>query len=632
MKKPKKELIMILVLSMCVNLFAACGGQKSSSVSNLAATTEVTTDTDIPASATPAPSPTPTPTPTPPLMMLTPEQRNSINMLNYLTVLVQEIYESKNSRLYLESAYSELLNNTEPSIVDDDTLDEHTKIRNMIEKYRMSTTQRERLEFIYQQNNAQAIRSAIPNPMTVLNVVASGDPLKAIASLVYMAVDSASSYSQYKDQQELQLLKDSWALDDEEAANLHESRSSMFEYMVKVARKLPEEARGVTLSEDAVKNFVSWKNNTNLTSRIQWLESNQKTYQYFGDYWLELADSYYQNGDYSKCLQAVSKYEELDNSIFRYDGRFAQTLPFAIISAKETMQGGDLVETLKKYAELILKNTEQKDWSLRYFAARTYIDLYSISNDRSYLEKAYDVVLSNVNELYAKQLELNKTYLNDIVELKADSNAGKEEKNSIKEYNKHLKEQRKTELPPIYEPLLLNCELLGYLVDELNIDNQERERLDRILHPNVDEDLLFLCMPYDMISTFSASYDDDPEDVPLSYDGHKSKTQVLSIPAIMLPEGATVKAVANCKEKIQLDNWVVKSVDRNKSHDIFDFLVELECKTEKEVFFEDGDTIDVTITLPGGEESDYVYNYTFKAEYSSGIAGLRMISFEQVFK
>lgn len=58
---------------------------------------------------------------------LTQKQRNSINMLNYLTVLVQEINNSPNSRLFLEAAYSELINNTEPSIVDDLTLDEYEK-------------------------------------------------------------------------------------------------------------------------------------------------------------------------------------------------------------------------------------------------------------------------------------------------------------------------------------------------------------------------------------------------------------------------------------------------------------------------------------------------------------------------
>ena len=45
---------------------------------------------------------------------LTDEQANAIAMLNYITVLTQGINASKNSRLYMEEAYSSLVNNTYP--------------------------------------------------------------------------------------------------------------------------------------------------------------------------------------------------------------------------------------------------------------------------------------------------------------------------------------------------------------------------------------------------------------------------------------------------------------------------------------------------------------------------------------
>ena len=47
-----------------------------------------------------------------PTSELTQKQKNSIEMLNYLTTLSQEINNSKNSRLYLENTYSALINNT----------------------------------------------------------------------------------------------------------------------------------------------------------------------------------------------------------------------------------------------------------------------------------------------------------------------------------------------------------------------------------------------------------------------------------------------------------------------------------------------------------------------------------------
>ena len=48
---------------------------------------------------------------------LTTEQRNAIAMLNYMTVLTQETNATKNSRLFMEQAYSSLVNNTYPNAV-----------------------------------------------------------------------------------------------------------------------------------------------------------------------------------------------------------------------------------------------------------------------------------------------------------------------------------------------------------------------------------------------------------------------------------------------------------------------------------------------------------------------------------
>ena len=54
-----------------------------------------------------------------------------------------------------------------------------------------------------------------------------------------------------------------------------------------------------------------------------------------------------------------------------------------------------------------------------------------------------------------------------IQEIVAPSDATEEEKKQIQDYNKMLKEGRKVELVPLYEPLILNCDLLFALADRL---------------------------------------------------------------------------------------------------------------------------------------------------------------------
>lgn len=111
---------------------------------------------------------------------LTETQHNSINMLNHLTVLTQEINSSKNSKLYLEQAYSSIRNNYHPNAIDDRTLGELNSLLDTLENYRMVAVKRERLNYIYEQNQAQALRDAVPNPLGLLSTVQSFN----LASLV----------------------------------------------------------------------------------------------------------------------------------------------------------------------------------------------------------------------------------------------------------------------------------------------------------------------------------------------------------------------------------------------------------------------------------------------------------------
>ena len=49
-----------------------------------------------------------------------------------------------------------------------------------------------------------------------------------------------------------------------------------------------------------------------------------------------------------------------------------------------------------------------------------------------------------------------------------------------------MEEARKTELPPLYEPLVLNCDLLFALANELKIDNSEKTVINKILQTEKD--------------------------------------------------------------------------------------------------------------------------------------------------
>ena len=244
------------------------------------------------------------------------EMNNSIAMLNYMTVVNQQINDSSNSRLYMEEVYNSLINNTSPNAIDDRTQIQLGDMLNTIDQYRMIDVKRDRLQYIYEQNKAQALRDAIPNPLGLLSAVRSFSLPQLIASVTYMAIDAKSSYDSSMASAEMEYLQGGWELDDAAMNALSISRENLFDYMIDIVqdKKIPDD---YALTEDAVQKFVKCKNNPNAMRRIQFLESNKSTYERFGEYWLVLAESYYSNGDYAKCLEAIQTYEKIQAKIFR---------------------------------------------------------------------------------------------------------------------------------------------------------------------------------------------------------------------------------------------------------------------------------------------------------------------------
>ena len=587
---------------------------------------EDTIETTVPDSITETIAPTTAPA-VPPVIVepveeanLTTIQRNSINMLNYITVLTQAINESSGSRVYLESAQSSLLNNIYPNAVDTKTQSQINNLWRTIDGYRMISVKRNRLEYIYDQNRAQALRQAIPNPLGLLSAVQSGGILKSAVSVLYMTVDAKTSYDAASTQADLQYLQNGWELDDAESEELSNSQLNLLNYMLDMVRNndFPGE---YALTVDAVANFVKWTNETNLTRKINWFKANEETYCEFRTYWLELAKSYYQDNQYRNCLAAFERYEEVATRIFRKDNDYAEVIPMAIVSAKSTMSNDKYVDFADKYVAILLKNCTDDNWLLRYFAAQIYVDLYGITSERAYLLEAYDTIYDNVNELVDVQIALNDAYLDDITEIKADKDASKREKQEIKEYNKYLKEKRTTELPPVNEAFYLNCELLFALADELNVSYTKKDDIDNTIHE--DGAPVFLNEALD--NRFWARKNVpaiDPNDISVAFSGKK-----LVIPASYLTDRFAVTAVIS--DGTVLDDWQVEKVDRPKnSTACSEFMVTLVSKKGTDHEFSTGEIITVTVT-PVADTPDQNLQFTFDVVGTKTLWVLNGIEFER---
>lgn len=618
MNANKKSTVRLVCLLIIVSvLLTSCGRNQKDSSSNAVPLNQSTpTATVLQLVETISPtempilkedvSPTYMPTAKPVLDGLSDEQRNSIGMLNFLTMLTQEINTSKNSRLYLEKAYSALVNNTYPNAVDQETEFRLEEILEHIKDYRLNAVKRERLEYIYERNKAQAIRAAVPNPMGLLSSVRSFSWPQLIASVAYMAVDSITSYQNASSQAELQYLQDGWELDDAEYEIMHKLRSRAFTYMIEMvnSNSLPGD---LALNEKSIENYVSWKAENNIVRRIQLFEANRNVYEGFGPYWLTLADSYYANKDYQKCIDAISTYESLSTRIFRQDFELAKTLPAALLSAMEILEGDEYKSLAEHYLALMEGNAAFDDWALRYFAAQGYIDLYQRTNDNSYLKKAYDLVLNNVTILVGEQLDLNTKYLADVQKTVIPKGSTDAKKKEIEQLNKQAEEERKRALIPVSEPLVLNCDLLFSLAEVLSVSPVEQAKIESIMHHNNQP--LFLVPSIDNKYWFSNKATPQAAEIETAYsDG------TFSIPVQYVTDTAVITLrIISDNEIIDISDWTLEKVTRIDKGDLSTFTASFNSSAANKYKFSANDQLLFTV-LPTGEAKDGIYEFKFIAE------------------
>ena len=419
----------------------------------------------------------------------------SIAMLNYLATETRLVVSSTNSRLVLEETYNKLINNTNPVAIDQDTRIFLETLLNSVENFRMLGVQRDRLEYIFENQKSQAITQSLPNPLYLLGT-RDLNPLSLIATLAVMTVDSIFKYQGAVNNAEMSFLKDGWELDDKEAEILHGLRKDAFLYMrdVAVNNRL---SMTDTLNEESIDNFVRYSLDENLQRRRQWLESSSRLYAVYAPFWIVLAETYYELGLYRECIDAVTQYEAVQAQIFRQERDFARILP-KIITAVSHVHGTSQtsLNLTQSYLQKLIRHTTDADWALRYFAAQAYIRMAGIGDRRANLTAAYNLLVGNVTHLSRVQENLLAKYIAPVdetipsgYETITRNNPQRERliqrQRQMKSVINGLKNQRKKELPPMHEGLLLNYQTLLEIMNELNTSNQERNRINAIIDKSI---------------------------------------------------------------------------------------------------------------------------------------------------
>ncbi|MBQ2382641.1 MAG: hypothetical protein II290_01260, partial [Oscillospiraceae bacterium] len=143
-------------------------------------------------------------------------------------------------------------------------------------------------------------------------------------------------------------------------------------------------------------------------------------------------------------------------------------------------------------------------------------------------------------------------YLAAVMEIEVPDGATKEQKKQIKDYNKALKERRETAAPPVYEPLLLNCDLFFALTEARPLSQAERATVEGILFGNG--------RPVFLSDTIGARY--GLVEIPAQFEAGFEKDE-FTIPASLVSERSVIRVtVTEGGQDAVYEDWNVDSVDR----------------------------------------------------------------------
>ena len=73
-----------------------------------------------------------------------------------------------------------------------------------------------------------------------------------------------------------------------------------------------------------IEDFAQICAKENPAEKIRLLKDEESTYSLLGNYWLELADAYFERDQYKECLECVEKYKSLSIEIYWKDYNYLQ--------------------------------------------------------------------------------------------------------------------------------------------------------------------------------------------------------------------------------------------------------------------------------------------------------------------
>ena len=525
----------------------------------------------------------------------------SLDMANEMIYVGFKAAADSSNITELDNLYSHLVNNLNLENADESTGEQINDLLNNIESLRMLDIKRNRLEKIYDVRKSQLISAAVPNPVNLIGTVGmfAVNPVQGLTSLVGTAASSALMYKSASSALNLDMLKQDWELDDSERTTLHTNTTSLVEYTRGLVNPYEINVHKV-MTKELITRFIeltSADGRSEIQRAIGQLEFYQSRYESFSRYWLELADLYYKNEQFDKCLETIYYYENNFDytEIYRYNYRYAQILIdgigsiFNLFPDEIEMHYDQILEWLK----IIENNTQMDDWLQRYYCASIYLILSDYYPEG--LKEAYNLIKLNLEGLVETQNQTMHEYMQDIPET-ADLTYAEEDVPEVEEYYRELDNIRDTELPSFDSAYQTNLKMLYSIL----LANSKIANLSEIdyLFEAIDIPQLravFLEQPLSIIrSEFVLKKDLTSSDFTLTLPAYMINNQTtFGVKILNLDDEINKETLSSLKfDEIVVDSELslektqlveIKIVDRHKSSLLEDFTANIHFDIDNEI-------------------------------------------------
>lgn len=342
-----------------------------------------------------------------------------IAMINYLAVKTYELSENKEDFVELENIQNLIRNGINLEALKNENIHEFV-IKDFlptITKFKLDSKSRVRVMEKLNEKKAQAITQGILATSQAMTSIDTSNIAGGIVGGIGAAATGASTTVLALQDAKSENKDLNFDLDQGAIENIDNLNTQLLHYMINMHVSNNIENNKFLRDQD-IKDFYEAKKSNNIQNKIDKLESAENKLSGYGAYWLELSRAYYQkaiesnnNDFYRKCITAFEKYEEVGTEIFN-DGMDLEKYDFILsyLESIEKVKLSEYVNIASKYAKILDEDLgiSIENWDKKLYLVSLYEKLYSKTNDKVYLNNAYEIQRKLTLEVATQLKEKNK--------------------------------------------------------------------------------------------------------------------------------------------------------------------------------------------------------------------------------